>query len=249
MIDIITYCDKSQNILKNLYFKPSFDIFLAKYFNHIDLIYENNADPILESGFGGRIFQDIIHQRWKIIIDHITKQPLDNNKLSIFSDIDVLFLDDFYPDILSASKSMPRTHIFFMSEIPTYFRSITDNYEINAGFFVFRHSKQSIDFFKTIYYLMNKLKIKEDQAYIRQQLKSTYNNSISLLDYKIFNTNNYNPEINNQLVLNKKLKVFHATSCFNIYQKLIRLNQIISLANISKKMSSKIYEQNNSSII
>lgn len=236
MIDLITYCDKHQKILKDLYFKPSFNLYLKSSFNHIDIIYENNNDIIKEKGFGSPIFQHMIYDRWNILINHI-KNNKNPNQISVFSDIDIIFFGDFSSNIQELFfKPQSNNRYYYNQNIDIYFMPETIatqhhknpklNFNINAGFFIFRHSEETLKFFEYILNFMTSQKIKEDQLYIRKELKQNYHPNIGLLDFNIFNTNNCSIDLNLNLK-SRSLKVFHATSCFDIYHKMIVLNRMI----------------------
>lgn len=251
MIDIITYCDNHQKILKDLYFKPSFNLYLQNSFNHIDIVYNNDLDSIKEIGFGSKVFQDMIYKRWSILIDHI-KQNFDTNKVSVFSDIDIVFFGNFYDYIDNTLFKVQKTNyswhqaqenlidIYFMPESPSPNPKNRMNYNINAGFFIFRHSQGTLDFFQYVLDFMSQQNLKEDQYYIRKELQKRYRPNIGLLDFNIFNTNNCKLELNLSLLNRKSLKVFHATSCSDTYQKIIVLNKITN--SLRDNLLNKIYE-------
>jgi len=219
MIDLITYSDNYQKILKELFFKPSFDLFLKNRFNHLDFTKNNDIDEATEFGFGSKIFQEIIYERWDLLIKHI-KENIDNKKISVFSDIDIVFFGDI-SDYLEKLFIDTNIDVYFMPETPdpNNFNS-SNNFNINAGFFVFRHSQKTIDFFDYIVNFMKSQNIKEDQLYIRKYIKNNYCSNIALLDYHICNANNCSINTNIDYLNNQTLKVFHATSCINLNEKI-----------------------------
>lgn len=247
MIDIITYCDNHQKILRDLFFKPSFNLFLKQSFNHIDIFYDSDTNSANDLGFGSQIFQDMIFHRWEILINHV-ESCIDKNKVSVFSDIDILFLGDFSHNIKYMMESKPRNiamstniDIFFMPETPSRSNyQMRNNHNINAGFFIFRHSKATLHFFNFVLDFMKKQKIKEDQFYIRKYLKNNFQSNIGLLDFNVFNTNNCGLDVNESLIKNNTLKVFHATSCYDIYEKIRVLTSLST--KIAKPLIQKIYE-------
>lgn len=239
MIDIITYCDNHQKILKDKFFKPTFNLHLRESFNHIDVIYNTDLDSIDKFGFGSDIFQEMIFNRWYMLIDHI-KQDCDNKKFSIFSDVDVVFFGNFYSDIKTTCASKRDIDIYFMAENHRAIRSYKNNYDINAGFFIFRHCQNTLSFMENIIEFMTKQKLKEDQIYIRQLLKEKYHSNISLLDSGIFSANNGPIQKVIASRDQKKLKVFHATSCLNIYSKMVILDHITEPSR--KQILEKIYD-------
>jgi hypothetical protein len=98
-IDIITYFNHHHKILYDLYFKPTFDLFLTNNFNLITK-YADNAvsDNIQDYGYTNKIWQQMIVDRFDIIINHI-ENNINPDKVSIFSDVDVVFFGDFYSDL------------------------------------------------------------------------------------------------------------------------------------------------------
>lgn len=245
MIDIITYSDNYQKILKNLFFKPSFSLYLKNDFRHIDIIENNTPDNYTEFGFGSPIFQHMIYRRWEILIEHI-ESCIDRNKVSIFSDIDVVFLGNFRTNIDALLSDTYHNYVnndhqkdvYFMPETPTELNfDIRNNHNINAGFFVFRHSKETLDFFSFILQFMKNQRVKEDQLYIREYLRKRFMPNIGLLDFSVFNTNNCDFNTNLSLLKANKLKVFHATSCFDLNEK------IKILYNITKPIHKQILLQ------
>lgn len=219
MIDIITYSDSYQKILKTLFFKPSFDLFLSNDFNHIDFVKDTNIDDAKEFGFGSEVFQQIIYERWEILIDHIKKNS-DPNKISIFSDIDIVFFGNIKNIVVQLFRN-PNIDIYFMPETPDPMNiNPKNNFNINAGFFIFRHSEQTLEFFEYILNFMRSQSIKEDQFYITQYLKNNYYPNIRLLNFNTFNANNCPLDLNIELLNNQTLKVFHATSCINLNEKI-----------------------------
>lgn len=225
MIDIITYSDNYQQILKDFFFKPTYELFLKKDFNHIDIIENTNIQNNECLGFGSDIFQHMIYKRWEILINHI-ENNMDDEKISIFSDIDIVFFDSFKNDI-DILFNNNTFHTFFMPEIP-FNHSVYDNSKINAGFFIFKHTSTTLNFFRFILEFMKKQKVKEDQFYITQFLQKNRQEFVGLLDYNVFNTNNCNINFNINLRNIKQLKVFHATSCININEKIDVLFKITS---------------------
>ena len=142
MIDLITYSDNYQKILKTLFFKPTFDLYLSKDFRHIDIVEDNNLENLHDFGFGSTMFQHMIYKRWELLIKHI----LDNKcstQWSVFSDIDILFFGNFKRDISAFLNhgyyQFNAQDVLFMPETPSLQNlNPHHNFNINAGFFIFR---------------------------------------------------------------------------------------------------------------
>lgn len=220
-IEIITYFNHHHNILYELYFKPTFDLFLQNDFDLIsiyaDKTLSNNID---DYGYTKKIWQQIIVERFDIIIDRI-KANLDPNRVSIFSDVDVMFFGNFYADLQPFINDSSLL-LWYMPE------SINaQRHYINGGFFAFKHSTDTVKYFLSIKKLLLAHDgIKNDQPIIQNFLSITRAPYSGIMPYTVFNTNNCHISQNISLLRNNTLKVFHATSTSSVYSKILVLDTL-----------------------
>lgn len=235
-IEILTYFNHHHKILYDLYFKPTYDIFLKDDFElitHYDDSFSNHAT---DYGYTKKIWQEIIVNRFDIIINHI-KSNIDNNTVSIFSDIDVIFFGNFYTELMSVVQNTELS----LWHMPEDMRG--DRYYINGGFFVFRHSLTSIGFFETIKdILIQHSGIKNDQPLIQEYLRSSRSNYSDILPHSVFNANNVHIDYNLAFLRNGTLKAFHATSTHSVYSKILILNTMTHSILPKLLNYKKIYE-------
>lgn len=222
-IQIITYFNQYHQILFDLYFLPTFNLYLEKNFelvpNYIDHSHIKNPQ---DYGYIKKIWQQIIVDRFDYIIEHI-KKNIDEERISIFSDVDVVFFGDFYNDL----KAFSNDQSLILWYMPETFRG--PRYLINGGFFAFRHSYRTIEYFEKIKYLLssNNHTVKNDQPIIQNFLKQTGASYADIMPSTIFSANNSGMDNNMLLLRNGSLKVFHATSTYCIHSKIIVLEKVI----------------------
>jgi hypothetical protein len=225
-IDIITYFNHHHKILYDLYFKPTFDLFLTDNFNLITK-YADNAvsDNIQDYGYTNKIWQQMIVDRFDIIINHI-QNNINPDTASIFSDVDVIFFDNFYLDLQPFLKNKSLL-LWYMPESINA-NPYTKSYYINGGFFCFKHSEKILEYFFTIQKLLIEFDgIKNDQTIIQSFLKNNNIKYINIMPFSVFNTNNCDINNNTYAIKNKTLKVFHATGASSVNEKIIILERII----------------------
>lgn len=220
-IQILTYFNHHHKILYDLYFKPTFDIFLQNNFTLITKYADERlSNDISDYGYTKKIWQQMIVDRFDIILDHI-RSNLDPNTVSIFSDVDVMFFGNFYTELepFIQNKSLI---LWYMPE------SINaDSYYVNGGFFAFKHSKETIRYFLTIQKLLLAYDgIKNDQPIIQDYLKENRIDYANIMPFSVFNTNNCHINNNIGLLKSGTLKVFHATSTASVYSKILVLDKL-----------------------
>lgn len=214
-IDIIVHYDHLHKDLKNLFFDPSFKIHLSKDFNLIDCIDENNEQ---DGSYLSAHWSDMIIKRFDIIKEYISKN-LDSQKLALFTDIDIIFLDNIYKDIIQLAAS--EYDIAYMSE-----GLLFKDFMINGGFFVFKCSLKTFAFFDNIQFITKNSVLKNDQPIIQEYLSNnTINLKFTTLNKNYFCTNNNPRHLAEGLIPN--MKVFHATSASNLLEKFQVLSTIL----------------------
>jgi hypothetical protein len=222
-IQILTYFNPHHKILYDMFFKPTYDLFLSDSFELI-IKYEESSvsNNISDYGYQKKIWQQMVVDRFDFIINHI-KSNINNKIISIFSDVDIVFLGDFY-DKLSRFINNPLLMLWYMPE-----SIYADAHYVNGGFFAFKHSLENIKYFEYIKYqlLSNDTIIKNDQPLIQKYLKSVNASYVNVMPYQVFNTNNCDININLALINQNILKVFHATSTSSVFDKIIILDKVI----------------------
>jgi hypothetical protein len=224
-IDILIYNDNLHRPLFDIFFKPSFDEHLSKSFNLIDILYRTDET---DGNYASSHWSNVIINRFDILKEYIVKNVSDN-KIAIFSDIDIIFLDNIYIDVVNKFKE--DIDICYMPE-----NSFSPNFMINGGFFAFRCSPTVLDFFSIIQDLTKNSTIKNDQPIIQEYLKkaTSYNSNIRYSRFSpIHYCTNNNPKYINHKILGTA-KVFHATSATNLIEK----SQVLSSFILHKKLLS-----------
>lgn len=214
-IDIITHYDHLHKNLKDIFFNPSFKTHLSNNFNLVDFIDENNEE---DGSYLSSHWSDMIIKRFDIIKEYII-QYLNTNRIAIFTDIDIIFLDNIYEDIITISES--KYDIAYMSE-----GLLFKDFMINGGFFVFKCSLKTFAFFDTIQSLTIRSPLKNDQPIIQEYiLNNPQNVNFAILNKYLFCTNNNPKQLTEKLIPN--MKVFHATSASNLLEKFQVLSTIL----------------------
>lgn len=212
-IDIICYHDSHHNCLYDTYFYPTYDTYLKSHFN----LYNYTEDNSSAGHFESKKWSEILLKRFDIL-----RQYIDNNqnKWAIFSDVDIVFLQNIYNNIIYHINNSKNINIFYM---PENIKSAP--YDINGGFFLFKCCDEISEWFRVVQELSKRMSIPNDQITAKQLLrKNKFTNS--LLDPSIFMTNNNHPQIIKSNI--KSIKVFHATSAHNIIEKNLVLSAILS---------------------
>ena len=218
-IDMIIHYDHLHKSIKDTYFDPSFKKYLSTNFNLIDFFDENKE---LDGSYLSDHWSNMIIKRFDIIKEYISKN-LDSQKTALFTDIDIIFLNNIYEDIIKISYS--HYDIVYMSE-----GLLFEDFMINGGFFVFKCSSKTFSFFDNIQYLTKNSILKNDQPIIQKYLSEYPNDlNITILDRHLFCTNNNPKQIAERLI--PSMKVFHATSASNIIEK----NQVLSTILLKKE--------------
>lgn len=237
MIDIITYSDTNHKCLYDIFFESSYKKYLANDFNLINYYTNalNNDDT-----FQSNNWSSIIINRFNILIEYAKNNP---NKWAIFSDIDIIFLDNIYDDISPLINKSHDIKIFYMSEnIQSYKKTAkvkTNPYinsikpQINGGFFLFLCCQEVYEWFTYIAKNITNMKYPNDQIFIQNTINRCSPFHIKFKDYDIlytvlnpliFTTNN-NP-LHEAISALRFSKVFHATSASGIIEKMQVLSSI-----------------------
>jgi hypothetical protein len=229
MIDIISYYDNHHEMIFENLFLPTFQKYLTPSFN---LLTYKNKSKYTTSGFQSNNWCDIMINRFDILKEYIVNNK---SKWAIFSDIDIIFFDNFITDIVQY-YCQQNIEIIYMSEV----MNNHTNWLINGGFFLFKCSDYIYDYFNTIQINIKNMNRPNDQTFIHNYLKENINFKNAILDQEIFVTNNNNniQDIKN-LIVNNKIKVFHATATMSVLSKI----QILSTAMCIKSLTEN-YETN-----
>lgn len=218
-IDIITHHDHLHKYLKEIFFDPSFNIHLSQNFNLINHIDYNNEK---DGSYLSFHWSDMIIKRFDIIKEYIFNN-LDSKKTAIFTDIDIIFLDNIYEDIMIFAQS--EYDVAYMSE-----GLLFKDYMINGGFFVFKCSLKTFTFFDTIQSMTMNSSLRNDQPIIQTYLSNNPKClNFTTLNKYYFCTNNNPKQLAEQLIPN--MKVFHATSASNLLEKF----QVLSTVFLKKQ--------------
>lgn len=214
-IDVIVHYDHLHQYLKEIYFDPSFDSYLSDHFSLINF-FDHNKES--DGSYGSSHWSDMIIKRFDIIKEYIS-QNLNTNKIAVFTDIDVLFLDNIYDDVIKVLNS--KYDIAYMSEGLSF-----EHHMINGGFFVFRCSLDIFSFFDTIQSITRDSLAKNDQPVIQNYFKNNLQKiKYTTLNKYLFCTNNNPRYVAEKLI--PTMKVFHATSASNITEKSQVLSTIL----------------------
>lgn len=220
-IDILTYFNHHHKILYDLYFRPTFELFLSKNFRLITKYSEQaRSEDTNDYGYQNSIWQKMIVDRFDIILNHIQSNK-NNEIISIFSDVDIVFFGDFFDDLQYFIKDRSLS-VVHMPEAPH-----AERHYINGGFFAFRHCDQAVEHFTTIkQMLLSHNGIKNDQPLIQEFIRDNNIDYADIMPYFVFNANNCDIFINERLLSGGLLKVFHATSTESVYDKILVLNRM-----------------------
>lgn len=215
-IDILCYYDNLQESLYDLFFYPSYERYLETSFNLV--AHKLNTSKYTIGDWNSKHWSKILIDRYDFLKDYIL---LNNNSWSIFSDIDILFLDNFYNQIqpLIIDNSY---NIYYM---PEYIRSL--NSEINGGFFLFKCNKEVYDFFDLVQNHAKKMEYPNDQVAASELLKNKIINQSLLFRHSFVTNNNPKSKIS-RLISYGTIKAFHATSCHTTMEKIQVLSSIYS---------------------
>lgn len=217
-LDILCYYDNLQECLFDLFFYPGYEKYLKTNFNLICHKFDTDKNTI--GGWNSKHWGKILIDRYDFIKAYILSN---NNRWSIFSDIDILFLDNFYNEI----RSLISDNSYNIYYMPEYIRS--RNSEINGGFFLFKCNKQVYDFFDLVQNQTKEMKYPNDQIVISELLKNKIINQSLLLRHGFVTNNNPKCKIN-RLISYGTMKVFHATSCHTTMEKI----QVLSTVYVKK---------------
>lgn len=217
-IDIICYYDTLHKNLFDLFFYSSYKKYLINNFNLIEHYF--STDPNTESSWYSEHWSKTLINRFDIIKDYI---KCNTNKWCIFSDVDILFFENFYKDIKIYLES-DLHDIYYM---PEFIRAPINI--VNGGFFLFKCNNKIYDYFCLVQEKTKSMTEPNDQISIQELLK-TNNIKYSILHRSIFVTNN-NPRNKILYLLNNNImKVFHATCTGNVIEKM----QVLSTVYIKK---------------
>lgn len=229
MIDIICYYDNHHDCLFDNFFYPTFKQNLEE--KNFNLVEYKTMSKYSDSSFESKNWSDMLINRFDILKEYIIKNP---SKYAIFSDVDVIFLDDFY-DNIKKYLNENNIQIFYMSEE----LNNTKNWYINGGFFLFHCSKYIYNYFEYIQQNIKKMEIPNDQKFIHNYLQRDRKFLSGLLNDKIFATNNAHiKKIKNIL---PSIKVFHATCTFSALSKYQVLSSVLCLKSLKEQYKSNLW--------
>lgn len=217
-IDFIIHYDHLHKYLKDIYFYPSFNKYLSESFNLIEFFDDNNET---DGTYRSSHWSDMIIKRFDIIQNLVLKN-IDSNKIFVFSDIDIIFFQNIYNDIINTLGS--DYEIAYMSE-----NVAAEHGMINGGFFAFRCSRNVLSYFQKIQNSTINSAIKNDQPVIQNYLKNNNDISFTIFDRYTFCTNNNPRYISEKLI--PIMKVFHGTSACNMIEKC----QILSTVSLKRQ--------------
>ena len=215
-IDILCYYDNLYESLYDIFFYPSYKQYLSENFNLIS--HKVNVDQTTKTGWNTAYWSKILIDRFDFLKDYIIHNP---NKWCIFSDIDILFLNNFYTDIQPLINEKTND-IYYMAE---YIRAPTS--EINGGFFLFYSNETVFNFFDLIQKLTTEMNTPNDQIVITKTFKNKdYDIKHSVLPRNSFVTNNNPRQKTQNLIKYHTLKVFHSTCSNTVMEKIQILSSI-----------------------
>lgn len=216
-IDILVSFDDTDYNLLNWFFKPTLSkIDINKSFS----VLENKISNQSEEGFGF-LSQRYISSRIKQF-DYIIKyieSNLTSEKYAISADSDIIFFPSFYKNLFDSIKDS--LSLYFMPE--NIEQSIP-----NIGFIVFKTDPDSLKTFqhiRNIYQTHDSNLIKDISQNIQTYIDTNQIKS-KILDIN-FSNNNFSTKIFNKLVMSGNISCFHATSSFNILEKINLLSKTI----------------------
>lgn len=214
-IDLLCYYDSLQKPLFDLFFYPSFDKHLSNNFNLIEEFF--HTPKSVSSGWYSDHWSKILIERIDFIKNYIHNNNSD--KWCIFSDIDIIFLDNFIIDIQILLNNFH--DIYYMSE--TLRSLITD---VNGGFFLFRCNEATKEYLDFVQQKTKQMAKPNDQVAIQEILKTNIKIRNSVLPRTMFMTNNNPQNKIATLISNNTLKVFHATVSKTLMEKIQILSTI-----------------------
>lgn len=220
-IDIICYFDNNHKVLFDLFFYQTYNNYLSSNFN---LKQFTKTVTNTDEGFQSKNWCSVMIERFDILKQYILENK---NKWAIFSDIDIIFLNNFYKDI---------EKYFYQKEIEILYMCETQDkikHNINGGFFLFKSSDYIYNFFDNIQRNIRRAPKPNDQVYIKKFLMKHRGFKNNILDPNIFVTNNIEKETITQLITNNQAKVFHATSAMSILAKVNILSAALCFKSIS----------------
>lgn len=219
-IDIICYYDSLHKSLYDIFFYPSFKKYLTENFNLIDNFIETDTNKV--TYWKSEHWSNVLINRFDILKEYIKNNQ---NKWCVFSDIDILFFDNFYKDI-EIFISTQLHDIYYMSE---FIKSPAT--EINGGFFLFHCNNRIYEYFDYIQQKTRMMECPNDQTTIQSILKSrNHNIKQTVLPRLNFITNNNPRNKINNLIRNNVCKVFHSTGTGNVIEK----TQVLSSVYLKK---------------
>lgn len=200
------------------------DFFLLSYQKHLsksfNLVTHKINSKHTNSSFESTNWCELIINRFDILKEYIKNNP---SNWAVFSDIDIVFFDNFIVDIYPAFYEK-KTEILYMSE------SLHDprKWYINGGFFLFKCTDYIYNYFSHIQENIKTMAKPNDQIFIQGYLKKNHTFKNDLLNPRVFLANNQNITEAISLIQTNQTKVFHATSCFTLSEKFKILTHALS---------------------
>ena len=175
------------------------------------------------SSFESTNWCELIINRFDILKEYIKNNP---SNWVVFSDIDIVFFDNFIVDIYPALYQT-NVDILYMSEC----LHNQNKWYINGGFFLFKCTDYIYNYFSHVQENIKFMAKPNDQIFIQEYLKKNTTFKNDLLNPRIFLTNNQNINESIPLIKTNQTKVFHATSCYKISDKFKILTHVLSSKN------------------
>ena len=220
MIDIICYYDNHHERMFDDFFFLTYQKHLSKSFN---LVAHKINSKYNNSSFESTNWCELIINRFDILKEYIKNNP---SNWVVFSDIDIVFFDNFIVDIYPALYQT-NVDILYMSEC----LHNQNKWYINGGFFLFKCTDYIYNYFSHVQENIKFMAKPNDQIFIQEYLKKNTTFKNDLLNPRIFLTNNQNINESIPLIKTNQTKVFHATSCYKISDKFKILTHVLSSKN------------------
>lgn len=223
-IDIVCYYDQNHQVLYDYFFYPSYQQYVNQ--DHFVLKPTVVKTKGTDCSYLSQHWSNMLIQRYDILLSYIKKNT---DRWTIFTDVDVVFLNDISDSINKLVQNNNGAEIFYMKEAPYMSR----NKEVNGGFFIFKCTDIIVNFFRHIQNCTKQMDNPNDQVCINKLLLDL-SIPFALLPPIEYLTNNGRMDTTKRNILNNKTKVLHATSTYNLNTKI----QILSSALILKERSN-----------
>jgi len=180
-IDILCYYDQNHQVLYDYFFNLSYKKYINQNIFQLFPRVVQSADN--NSHYLSNHWSKMLIDRYNFILSYIETHQ---NYWAIFSDIDIVFLNDIADSILNIIQSFNNTiDIFYMKESPY----IQYNKEVNGGFFLFKCTNTIYNYFKDVQECTAQMEKPNDQLCVNKFL-STKTIPFAYLPPVEYSTNN-----------------------------------------------------------